>query len=102
MCRNERSESSSCRFRFRSQAFTYDTLNRMTQAQAGSLSGVAATFDPWGSLYQASGAAGAELQAMSVAQTINGANQFTLQGYGYDAAGNVLSDGLSYGCGAYG
>jgi RHS repeat-associated protein len=86
----------------RSQTFLYDTLNRVAQAQAGSLWGAAFTYDPWGNLYQAGGVPGAAIQAMTVTQQASLSNRFMLNGYGYDAAGNVLSDGLSYGCGTAG
>ncbi len=36
---------------------------------------------------------GTATNPMSVNQVVNGSNQFTLNGYSYDAAGNVLADG---------
>jgi RHS repeat-associated protein len=39
---------------------------------------------------------------MSMTQVIGDNNRFTVNGYGYDAAGNVLNDGITTGCGTYG
>jgi len=95
----------------RSQTFTYDTLNRILTAQTPTGShawGISFTnssggqgIDAFGNLTQTSQISSKPL-AMSVNQQVNTANQFTLLGYGYDAAGNVLSDGLSSGCSGYG
>jgi RHS repeat-associated protein len=57
--------------------------------------------DAFGNLTQTTQIAGKPL-VMSVNQQVNTKNQFTLLGYGYDAAGNVLTDGLSSGCSGYG
>jgi RHS repeat-associated protein len=79
----------------RSQTFTYDGLNRLLTAQTASTWGVNFTngIDPWGNLYQTGTISGTTGNPMSVNQAVNVKNQFTLLGYGYDAAGNVLQDG---------
>lgn len=58
------------------------------------------TIDPWGNLYQTAGISGTTMIPMTVAQQANVKNQITLNGYSYDAAGNVLQDGGgTYPCG---
>jgi len=85
----------------RSQSFTYtsDGLNRLQQASSGTAWGVAFTYDPWGNLYQTNPVSGTAVNPMTLNQQSTVLNQFLLNGYTYDAAGNVLSDGLNYGCG---
>ncbi len=56
---------------------------------------MAFSYDPWGNLWQTNPVSGTGSNPMSVNQAVNGQNQFTLLGYGYDAAGNVLSDGVN-------
>ena len=91
----------------RTQTFTYDTLNRILTAREGSLWGISFTnsgngqpgIDAWGNLIQTSPIAGTAAFPMSVNQQVSvSQNQFTLNGYSYDPAGNVLTDGLSSGC----
>jgi hypothetical protein len=79
----------------RSKTFTYDGLNRLLTAQTASTWGVNFTngIDPWGNLYQTGTISGTTGNPMSVNQAVNVKNQFTLLGYSYDAAGNVLQDG---------
>jgi RHS repeat-associated protein len=89
----------------RSQTFTYTTdgLNRLAKAVSGTTWGAQFSYDAWGNLYSATGVTGTTYVAMTVNQTgINNKNQFTQGGYGYDAAGNVLNDGLASGCGTSG
>jgi RHS repeat-associated protein len=89
----------------RSQTFTYTTdgLNRLAKAVSGTTWGVQFSYDAWGNLYSATGVTGTTYVAMTVNQTgINNKNQFTQGGYGYDATGNVLNDGLASGCGTSG
>jgi RHS repeat-associated protein len=89
----------------RSQTFTYTTdgLNRLAKAVSGTTWGANFSYDAWGNLYSATGVTGTTYVAMTVNQTgINNKNQFTQGGYGYDAAGNVLNDGLASGCGTSG
>jgi RHS repeat-associated protein len=85
----------------RSQAFTYDGLNRLLTAKSGSTWGISFSggIDPWGNLYQTNTISGTASNPMSVNQAANVKNQFTLLGYSYDAAGNVLTDGINSGCG---
>ena len=83
----------------RSQTFTYTTdgLNRLAKAVSGTTWGANFSYDAWGNLYSATGVTGTTYVAMTVNQTgINNKNQFTQGGYGYDAAGNVLNDGLRH------
>ena len=84
----------------RSQSFTYDGLNRLLTAQSGTTWGInfANGIDAWGNLIQTGTISGTGTNPMSVNQSVTGtnggsANQFTLLGYAYDAAGNVLTDG---------
>jgi len=87
-------------------SFAYDTLNRVLTAQTPSTWGVsftnggngAAGIDAWGNLIQTSSVSGTNSLAMSVNQQVNANNQFTMNGYAYDAAGNVLDDGPNNGC----
>lgn len=93
----------------RSQAFTYDSLNRILTAKEGTAWGVSFTtstgspgIDAWGNVFQTSPISGTSINPMSMTQVIGDNNRFTVNGYGYDAAGNVLSDGITIGCGSYG
>jgi RHS repeat-associated protein len=85
----------------RSESFQYDTLNRLVSAQTtGTQWGVTFTYDPFGNLYQTAGISGQQVLPMSVNQYADpNSNHFTLLGYQYDAAGDVLSDGINSGCG---
>lgn len=87
----------------RSATYTYDTLKRLTSARTPSDWGVAFTYDPFGNLYQTGSVSGTQTLAMSVNQQIDPkTNRFMMLGYSYDNAGNVLTDGLTTGCGSYG
>ena len=84
----------------RSQAFTYDGLNRLVTAKTASTWGISFTtssgspgIDAWGNLFQTNTISGTATNPMSVTQVVNVNNQFTANGYAYDAAGNVLQDG---------
>ena len=79
----------------RNQTFTYDTLNRVLQATSGTTWGTAFVYDPWGNLYLTNTVSGTGMNPMSVNQVMNTKNQFTVLDYGYDAAGNVTSDGTN-------
>jgi len=75
----------------RTQNFTYDSLNRISQAySSGTNWGEAFTIDPWGNLTNRAGVTGKTntepLNAPATAQN-------RLTGYGYDAAGNMTSNG---------
>ena len=89
----------------RNQTFTYDALNRLTSAQnagtdcnkvvLGGLKeywGNTYSYDPWGNLTNktkiSSACAG---EGLSVA--VSATNHITTAGYGYDAAGNMTTDG---------
>ncbi|MGH9568676.1 MAG: RHS repeat-associated core domain-containing protein, partial [Candidatus Angelobacter sp.] len=89
----------------RNQSFTYDALNRLTSAQnagtdcnkvvLGGLKeywGNTYSYDPWGNLTNktkiSSACAG---EGLSVA--VSATNHITTAGYGYDAAGNMTTDG---------
>lgn len=88
----------------RSQNFTYDGLNRVLTAQSGSAWGINFTngIDAWGNLFQTNTISGTGTNPMPVNQGVSGKNEFTLMGYTYDTAGNVLSDGGgSYPCLGY-
>jgi len=90
----------------RSQSFTYDTLNRILTAKTPNPSshswGIGFTIDAFGNLTQTSPISGMTNFPMSVNQQVNTKNQFTLLGYGYDAAGEALDDGLAAGCSGHG
>ena len=93
----------------RSQAFTYDNLNRILTAKESTAWGVSFTtstgspgIDAWGNVFQTSSISGTSINPMSMTQVIGDNNRFTVNGYGYDAAGNVLNDGITTGCGTYG
>jgi RHS repeat-associated protein len=70
--------------------YTYDSLNRLIQAQATSNSwGQAFVYDGFGNLYQKNVTAGS---APSMQYTVNAAtNQLTGNGLGYDANGNMTN-----------
>jgi RHS repeat-associated protein len=86
----------------RNQNFSYDGLNRVTQAYSVTSWGANFTYDAWGNLYQTSAVSGINTNPMTVNQQMTlTTNQFELLGYVYDAAGNVLSDGVNIGCGSY-
>jgi RHS repeat-associated protein len=87
----------------RNQTFSYDGHNRLTEAISGSW-GMTFNLDAWGNLYSTGNVSGLTNpmslnQAMSTGSQVN-INQFQLLGYSYDAAGNVLTDGVNSGCGA--
>ncbi|HKD79396.1 MAG TPA: hypothetical protein VKH81_06850 [Candidatus Angelobacter sp.] len=86
----------------RSQSFTYDPLNRLLSAQNAGTDCSAATvngkteywgnsytYDAWGNLLAKSVT---KCSAENAVFTMNGKNQFLY--YPYDAAGNMLNDGL--------
>jgi len=86
----------------RNQSFSYDVLNRVTQASSGTAWGSTFTYDPWGNLYQTGSVAGTSINPMTVNQQMTlTTNQFALLGYVFDASGNVLADGINTGCGSY-
>jgi RHS repeat-associated protein len=82
--------------------YTYDALNRIasayTDATTGSYCwGETYQIDPWANLYTIAGksthSACTQESGLSLSGYINGSNQITLSGFGYDAAGNVTSTG---------
>ncbi len=83
----------------RNQSFLYDTLNRLKQASGGALWGATFSYDARGNLTQTGAVAGTATNPMPMSLSVNSKNQFTLGGYGYDNAGNVLADGSNvYNC----
>jgi RHS repeat-associated protein len=77
----------------RTQKFTYDALNRIatgaSQATSGSYCwGQSYTIDAWANLYQI---APTQCSSGGLSQTATVKNQLT--GFGYDAAGNMISNG---------
>jgi RHS repeat-associated protein len=93
----------------RSQSFTYDNLNRILTAKEGTAWGVSFTtstgspgIDAWGNVFQTSAISGTSINPMGITQVIGDNNQFTVSSYTYDAAGNVLNDGVNIGCGSNG
>src|SRR5205814_6338868 len=92
----------------RSQAFTYDSLNRLATAQTTSTHATNAndcwaetyTYDPWGNLYQFGANTTTQSAYIGCSQE-SGLNSSAttknqLSGYTYDAAGNVINDGLGH------
>ncbi|MBZ5524412.1 MAG: hypothetical protein LAP21_19415 [Acidobacteriia bacterium] len=92
----------------RNQTFTYDVLNRLTSAQNAGTDcnqtvlggdkkfwGNTYSYDAWGNLLQKTpiptACAG---EGLSVTVGVN--NRIFTAGYGYDAAGNMTSDGLGH------
>lgn len=75
----------------RNQSFTYDTLNRITSAQSsGTQWGETFTIDAWSNLTNRAEIAGkTNYEPLSTSAGIS--NQ--LSGFGYDAAGNMTSNG---------
>jgi RHS repeat-associated protein len=77
----------------RSVNYDYDALNRIKDAYTdGNLWGETFTIDPWGNLYGI-GAYSGKPQIENLSQTSNNSNQFA--GMSYDAAGDLLNDGLN-------
>lgn len=88
----------------RTQSFTYDQVNRIVTAQTSSTSGSNCwgetyTLDEWANLTvigALSGYTGCTQESLSVSATSN--NQLSnmgIQNYSYDAAGNMLFDGVN-------
>src|SRR5258708_2743467 len=80
----------------RSQAFTYDPLNRLTSAWDTSHWGNAYSYDSWGNLLQKNLMSG---KPAGENQVVNADAYNHLIGYSYDAAGNMTHDdtnGLKY------
>jgi RHS repeat-associated protein len=75
----------------RTQSFTYDTLNRIYSAQStGPQWGETFTIDAWGNMTNEAGIAGkTNSEGLNTSASTN--NQ--LSGFGYDAAGNMISNG---------
>jgi RHS repeat-associated protein len=84
----------------RSQSFTYDALNRLFTAKTASTSGTKCWdeqfgYDPWANLLTISRISGytcSNEELLNVAATTK--NQ--ISGYTYDAAGNLINDGLGH------
>jgi RHS repeat-associated protein len=77
----------------RTQSFTYDTLNRISAAQSsGSQWGETFTIDAWGNLTNRTGISG-KTYYEPLACPANSNNQLTTCSIGYDAAGNMTSNG---------
>jgi RHS repeat-associated protein len=81
----------------RTQAFSYDSLNRIATAQTSATSGADCWaqqfgYDAWGNLLtETPTRSGCPMTTLNV--TVNGNNQITNSGFSYDAAGNLLTDG---------
>ena len=79
----------------RTQNFSYDALNRIQQGYSnGTNWGQNFTIDPWGNLTNVSAVTGKTLPGGFNAAPATTKNQLT--GYSYDAAGNLLGDGLGH------
>lgn len=77
----------------RTQNFTYDSLNRISQAYTtGTNWGETYTLDPWENLYQRALVSGKTLYEPLTCQA-NTANQLTTCSMTYDGAGNMISNG---------
>ena len=77
--------------------YTYDQLNRLTQAMTNDAWGLSFGYDGFGNLTQQTRVQGTIAPVMSV--TVNpGTNRITTAGYGYEANGNVTQtpDGMTY------
>jgi RHS repeat-associated protein len=75
----------------RSQFFSYDFLNRITGGQSvGSQWGETFTIDAWSNLTNRTGIAG---QTYFEPLSVSAGNSNQLSGFGYDAAGNMTSNG---------
>ena len=77
--------------------YTYDQLNRLTQAMTNDAWGLSFSYDGFGNLTQQTRVQGTTPPSMSV--TVDpGTNRITTAGYGYDANGNVTQtpDGMTY------
>ena len=77
--------------------YTYDQLNRLTQAMTNDAWGLSFGYDGFGNLTQQTRVQGTTAPSMSV--TVDpGTNRITTAGYGYDANGNVTQtpDGMTY------
>lgn len=72
----------------RTQAFTYDALNRLATANE-SRWGLGFVYDPWGNRLQQNLTAGTAGQSQLL---VSGKNQVI--GYNFDPAGNMLNDGV--------
>ena len=85
-----------CRDGNRTQNFTYDALNRIATAYTtGPNWGETFTIDPWGNLTNRSGVTGkTNYEPLNVSVSPAANNQLT--GFGYDAAGNMTLNGVSY------
>lgn len=75
----------------RTQTFTYDPLNRLTSAGDQTHWYNSCTYDAWGNLTQKTKGTLPYGESLSTSATAN--NQ--LLGYSYDAAGNMLTDGIN-------
>ncbi len=75
----------------RTQSFTYDTLNRIASAESsGTQWGETFTIDAWSNLTNESGISGkTSHEGLNTSVGINN----RLSGFGYDAAGNTISNG---------
>ena len=77
----------------RTQSFTYDSLNRIASGQSsGSQWGETFTIDSWSNLTNRAGIAG-KTNYESLNCQANSNNQLTTCSLGYDAAGNMTSNG---------
>ena len=88
----------------RTQSFTYDALNRLTTAQTQGTSGANCfgfqfTYDAWANLKATGILSGYTSCSMTTpyafSLTVGSNNQITTTGFGYDASGNLSSDGLN-------
>ncbi|MHB1702394.1 MAG: RHS repeat-associated core domain-containing protein [Acidobacteriaceae bacterium] len=77
----------------RSQSFTYDNMNRVATAQAGTSWGNTYVYDNWSNLLQKNPLAGAG-QGETLQATANVNNQLVGAGMTYDAAGEVTVDNM--------
>jgi RHS repeat-associated protein len=78
-----------------SATYTYDDYNRLASVSSPSHSR-SFSYDQWGNLTQTTASGGGETGSYGMSySTVNGAptNRLDHQGYGYDDAGNMTSDG---------
>ena len=84
----------------RSQAFTYDQLNRIGTAKTSSTTGANCWsytygYDAWANLLSSSPIGGYTCTQSNLSLGVNTKNQITNTGFTYDASGNVLTDGVT-------
>ena len=82
----------------RTQAFSYDTVNRISTAQSAATSGAdcwgqSFGYDAWANLLSETNT---KCSATQMSLGVNSQNRITNSGISYDAAGDMLADGVRY------